>query len=557
MASEIVVGIDFGTTYSGVSWVVNGGKKLIRVINDWPNPNSAVATSDKVPSKISYENGQPHHWGFEVNFKEDSFRWIKLLLDPESKFGRESEAVLNTHKLLRTLGKTAETVATDLLRLIWTYTKEDISRVRGDDWESSYTLSVVLTVPAIWSPKAKEKTLQIARQAGLPDNLKLVSEPEAAALAVLNEKNDEDASLEIGDRFVVCDAGGGTVDLISYEICGLTPLQIEECAVGDGELCGSVYLDQAFEKYIRTIVGEEWGGIKDKAKKKMMDEFENSIKRCYTGEDNTYSVDLQGVEDNPKEGIDDETIQLQPNTLKTIFDHVIGQIMRLVEKQLDMVQDKGGKVKAILLVGGFGTNRYMHQRLKDAHSNSGIVVLQNTQGWSSICRGATMWGLENSTYSPPPKKTVRARIARYSYGLCYETEFDASKGHERRDREWSPRGYWEARNQMRWLLEKGRIFERSDRGIRKFSEALYYCSDDDPPNRKEISVKELCKVNYGIKSSKLWLQEDSYKDPRHGKKWRDVPFDLQIELGSANLHFSVLYREEPVAYTEAKYKEEF
>ena len=58
---------------------------------------------------------------------------------------------------------------------------------------------------------------------------------------------------QVGDAFVVCDAGGGTVvssfeshsvepktdaeqDLISYKITGLDPLRMEECAVGDGML---------------------------------------------------------------------------------------------------------------------------------------------------------------------------------------------------------------------------------------------------------------------------------------------------------------------------------
>lgn len=81
-----------------------------------------------------------------------------------------------------------------------------------------------------------------------------------------------------------------------------------------------MYLDQAFERYIRTIVGEEqWGEIKDKAKKKMMSEFELSIKRCYAGDDQQYSVDLQGVEDNPQEGIDDETITLKPYVLQSLY----------------------------------------------------------------------------------------------------------------------------------------------------------------------------------------------------------------------------------------------
>lgn len=71
-----------------------------------------------------------------------------------------------------------------------------------------------------------------------------------------------------------------------------------------------------------------------------------------------------------------------------------------------------------------------------------------------------------------------------------------------------------------------------------------------------IGVKQLCKVDYGIKCSKLW-REASYRDPNTKEKWRDATFDLYIGLDNATLHFFVAYKGEPVAYTEAKYKEEF
>lgn len=206
------------------------------MITDWPNPSSTIATSDKVPTIISYQNGEPQ-WGFSVDsVRKDCFRWIKLLLDPKITLGQKSEAVLASTKLLGRLTKTAEDVAADYLRMIWNYAKEDIVKHRGDNWESIYTPKCVLTVPAIWSPAAKDKTLKIARMAGLPQDIDLVTEPEAAALAVFKEKNDEDESLKVGDCFVVCDAGGGTVDLISYKIVGLDPLAVEECAGGAGAL---------------------------------------------------------------------------------------------------------------------------------------------------------------------------------------------------------------------------------------------------------------------------------------------------------------------------------
>jgi ABC-type transporter MlaC component len=68
----------------------------------------------------------------------------------------------------------------------------------------------------------------------------------------------------------------------------------------------------AFEKHIKTVVGEQqYARLKDKAKKKMIKEFENTVKRSYTGEDKEYSVDLAGVDDNAAFGINDDSITLK------------------------------------------------------------------------------------------------------------------------------------------------------------------------------------------------------------------------------------------------------
>lgn len=50
--------------------------------------------------------------------------------------------------------------------------------------------------------------------------------------------------------FVLCDAGGGTVDLISYKITRVDPyLEVEEAAVGSGDKCGASYIDK-----VRTLI---------------------------------------------------------------------------------------------------------------------------------------------------------------------------------------------------------------------------------------------------------------------------------------------------------------
>lgn len=211
-APRIVIGIDFGTTFSGVCWAIDEGQKKARVITDWPNQQmQGNGDAEKVPSAISFADGRMKAWGYDIGIRDDPLRWFKVLLEPDHKYAQATNEVKSSNALLNSLGKTVEDVVAQYLECLWSYTKSHIrKRIHDEDWEHTYDLSVVLTVPAIWSPVAKERTLKAARAAGLPSNPILLTEPEAAALATLHDKAD-DESLRIGESFVVCDAGGGTV----------------------------------------------------------------------------------------------------------------------------------------------------------------------------------------------------------------------------------------------------------------------------------------------------------------------------------------------------------
>jgi hypothetical protein len=141
---------------------------------------------------------------------DESFRWIKILLEPNCKYTGVVEPVKRSNKLLGTLHKNAVTVVADYLRLLWTYTMEDIQR-RHADFREIYALKVIITVPAMWTPAAKEKTLEAAKAAGLSDNITLVTEPEAAALATLKDKSEiEDFKVCLG----ICCSQFGISNLI-------------------------------------------------------------------------------------------------------------------------------------------------------------------------------------------------------------------------------------------------------------------------------------------------------------------------------------------------------
>lgn len=126
-------------------------------------------------------------------------------------------------------GKDAQTVVADYLRELWAHAKE----VLGRRWPfmSTTQLEVILTVPAVWSDAAKDATLTAAKRAGMGNNITLISEPEAAAVYTL--KSMQLSHLREGNNFIVCDAGGGTVDIIAFDVKQVSPLRLEESAEGE------------------------------------------------------------------------------------------------------------------------------------------------------------------------------------------------------------------------------------------------------------------------------------------------------------------------------------
>ena len=86
--------------------------------------------------------------------------------------------------------------------------------------------------------------------------LHIISEPEAAAMYALDAMDPH--NIKVGDTFVLCDAGGGTVDLISYKVSALKPaLQITETTPGSGSSCGSTFLNRIFQKYLKDKLGDD------------------------------------------------------------------------------------------------------------------------------------------------------------------------------------------------------------------------------------------------------------------------------------------------------------
>jgi hypothetical protein len=117
---------------------------------------------------------------------------------------------------------------------------------------------VVLTVPASFDASARELTREAALAAGLPADVVLLEEPQAALYAWLADAGERwRRRVKVGDVILVCDVGGGTTD---FTLIGVADeagdLVLRRLAVGSHLLVGGDNMDLALAHLVRGAFAE-------------------------------------------------------------------------------------------------------------------------------------------------------------------------------------------------------------------------------------------------------------------------------------------------------------
>ena len=410
------------------------------------------------------KNAKAVRYGFEISQDEERFRCMKLFLDP----AQELPSYVPRSEIRAQLAKSekeATEVVADYLREIYKHTQFELIKRYGELFLETTSIQWILTVPAVWSDAAKDATLTAAKQAGMGPDLKLISEPEAAAVYTLQAVQPQ--GLLPNDNFVVCDAGGGTVDLISYEIKQLRPLRIEESAEGTGACCGAAMLNIKFEELIRAKMGDEdfqqLCREQSRAWLEAWKYFEEFVKRNYNPlKPKSYNVPLPGVADNDDAGIFQGYLTISADEVKSIFNPIIMQVIGLVENQMTHLRSKGKTVTGVILVGGFGQSRCLYealrlrftgkhsasaQKLETGHveHNPRFEVQQAANAWTAVVRGAVLRGLEG-------EEIVISRQSRRHYGISTRKPFDPSVHPDSCAVYDDLKEQWMATDRMKWFI---------------------------------------------------------------------------------------------------------
>ncbi|KAJ6486664.1 hypothetical protein C8R45DRAFT_995477 [Mycena sanguinolenta] len=402
---KLVIAIDFGTTFSGVAY---GSSRLasgkVRQILNWPGSSE---TFRKIPTCLLYdEQGRVLAWGLEAKHASampgtSRYEWFKLFLDPRAL---RDESALDPRLPSLPPNKTPADLITDYLWCLWEFSREQITRDIGavSDLDSA---DVWITVPAAWDARGCALMHEAGIAAGLVqstypddtawrDRLKIITEPEAAAVHCAHLTDLY--RLRPSQNFIVCDAGGGTVDLAVYKTIGdLTHLEIAEIAARSGASCGSLFLDLRFRVLVEALLVDHPAHLDAASLAYFMYSFSVADKMNYAGRSDDETIFYFGcfnVEDpdDTSVGLINGQLAILGRVLReTVFDPVVNDVLDLISTQLDT----SPKIDALLLVGGFSACAYLKIRIEEQFGPSIHTIVRPPDSDTATLRGATRYGL--------------------------------------------------------------------------------------------------------------------------------------------------------------------
>ncbi|KAG0302182.1 hypothetical protein BGZ98_007720 [Dissophora globulifera] len=412
----IVMAIDFGTTFTGCAFAFRKDPEIQEIIT-WPKQ---AYQYPKVPTISLYKLDSPEFldWGYPARAVMMTPNAKKHLL--LSKFKLQLDDQQEYIEPLP-LGIKPLDAISDYLNKFHAHVVKEAMKNFGSTYDQSH-IQYCLTVPAMWSDRAKHVMRLAAVRAGMvreedpAHRLIIVSEPEAAAM-YCQSKGDQ-FNLQKHDRFLICDAGGGTVDLIVFEVVDVNPetgiRSLREVTRGHGASCGSAFLDanmekllrEKFQKYPLTPMG--WGTL--------MDTFVNQTKPIFPGTDPEMYLQVPNIPNLPDAndleiGLEDGMLKLMVSELhERVFDPVVKDVLDLIEYQLQQTH-----CEAIFLVGGFGSSRYLFDRVTAKFATSGRQVRVPPRAELAVVRGAVTYGLHQGS--------IVSRVARRWYGVDSAMDF--------------------------------------------------------------------------------------------------------------------------------------
>jgi molecular chaperone DnaK (HSP70)/uncharacterized protein YegL len=344
----IRVGIDLGTTFSTVAKIDENTGKPIVIKNNFDSPIT--------PSVLCFERDG------NVLFGEDAKNMQAC--------GDENAVAF----FKRSMGRNAFSLnifgrnysATDLSAILLEKLIQEAESQIGETIDAA-----VITVPAYFTHKEREATIEAGKRAGL-EVIAIINEPTAAAFAYgLNERETEQTAL-------IYDLGGGTFDVT---IAHINKNEINILGSdGDHELGGKDW-DDCIARFLASEFYEKSGiDISDDAE--MVTSLlvtAESVKKQLTARD---TVNVPIIYKDTK-----VNIEITEETFESISQFLIGTTKEVIERLLLSINLTWRDIDGVILVGGSTRMRMIHNYI---YEMSGKEPLSGVNVDEAVALGAAI-----------------------------------------------------------------------------------------------------------------------------------------------------------------------
>ncbi|KAK7033188.1 heat shock protein 12A [Favolaschia claudopus] len=432
-ARSLVLAVDVGTTFSGVSYAIlePGEVPKIHGVTRFPGQEH-VAGNSKIPTVLWYDTqGKMMAAGAEAETstflsQAEEEGWIRVDLFKLRLRPRTMHLNMNGMRLGRLPpGKTAVDVFGDFLAYLFLCTRNFITDTHANGaslWASVESdIKFVLSHPNGWEGAQQSKLRRAAIYAGLIPNTNagkarifFVTEGEASLHAcVLNGLAADVLSDPSKPGFLIADAGGGTWDISAYSITGQNPLLIEEIAPPDCIFAGSVFVSRRARRFLEEKLKSSKYGSPE-AVEHITKRFDETTKRLFRDDRSVQFISFGSPLDKDSNvGIRGGQLKLTGAEVRELFEPSIEAAFLAIKAQIDA---SAGVIKSVWLVGGFAANHWLFSQLQERLAPLNVTVNRpDSQTSKAVCDGAVGFYVDHH---------VSVRMSKAFYGVEYLRTFD-------------------------------------------------------------------------------------------------------------------------------------
>ncbi|RIA87081.1 hypothetical protein C1645_828289 [Glomus cerebriforme] len=430
---KVVVGLDFGTGYSGFSYCHVANSQSIISNDSWPGESGQFKTKTVLQYDVKYNNVE--FWG--THLAKRLIRRNKIHRNKPVELFKLCLGNLLLDDQKPKLPVDYKKAITDYFREIGKVIKNTVEK----HWPGvDFFENVLMILPILveYSERDEDIIRECIYNADLisdecSENLQFITESEAATIYCIENGLNEIGLLNIGTTFMIVDCGY-TTSLTTRKFLGNK--QSGEITDHFADLCGSESIDRKFIDVLREKLGDHAINLlienHNNEFQCLVRDFCRLVKIPFTGDDTNYLYELDIEENAPilLHYVNKETrkiieendclISIKYNDIKKMFDPVIDRIINMIRVQLSNNYET---CSAMFLVGGLSQNIYFQKRIKQEFQDRVQTISVPSFPIAAIARGAVIYGslinLDRLSFNRLNKLKFRvtSRILKFTYGI--------------------------------------------------------------------------------------------------------------------------------------------